>query len=312
MTLEKQEPLVSIIVPVYNTQDYLVKCLSSIEQQTYKNYEVIIINDGSLDKSIDICNLFCENKRFKVITQKNQGLSGARNKGILNANGKYIMFVDSDDYVTNNFIEEAINDIKKYNSDIVIFDYYQDQRKQQVAVKKSGLLTKEEAMDTLIYHSFAWNKLYKKSLFSKLCFPIGKNYEDIYLIYKLIDRADRISYNSTALYFYITRETSIIKENNLSNLSALYDATCKRFNFWLKNYPKVAKRSQGILLLWALNYIIYDEHQLNDKLIVSAKQNLRKYWPHNIGIRFKLEFYLYKIFPNYLLWTLRRRKSETR
>ena len=117
-----KEDLVSVIVPVYNMEKYLEKCLKSIIDQTYKKIEIIIVNDGSTDSSIEICNKFKENdNRIKIITKKNAGLGMARNTGLENANGEYVYFIDSDDYIEETLIEDNIKLIKEYKLDIVTF-----------------------------------------------------------------------------------------------------------------------------------------------------------------------------------------------
>ena len=119
------KPLISVVVPVYNVEQYLKKCLDSIIKQKYNNLEIIIVNDGSTDNSQKICQEYVKkDKRIKLITQKNQGLSAARNTGIDNAHGKYISFVDSDDYLDLEFINELYNTIIENKSDISACDFW--------------------------------------------------------------------------------------------------------------------------------------------------------------------------------------------
>ena len=159
--------LVSVIIPVYNVYDYLDKCLNSIINQTYKSLEIIIVNDGSTDNSKDIIEKYSKiDKRITVINTKNNGLSVARNKGIDASHGDYLSFVDSDDYVDNDFIEYLVKLLEEYNSDISVCSFYQNDsnnKKEEIIV-----YNKIEAMKECIaynnMYSSAWNKLYKKEI----------------------------------------------------------------------------------------------------------------------------------------------------
>lgn len=180
------DSLISIIVPVYNTENYLEKCLYSLVNQTYKNIEIIIIDDGSPDNSMNIIQKFVlADNRVKVISQKNQGLSGARNTGMNNANGDYIMFIDSDDWIEIDTCEKAINASEKYNADVVFWPYikeFSDLQKDNYLFDKTEIIWSEkninqlsrrmvglvgdelanpQSIDNLVT---AWGKLYKKVL----------------------------------------------------------------------------------------------------------------------------------------------------
>lgn len=190
------DSLISIIVPVYNTENYLEKCLYSLVNQTYKNIEIIIIDDGSPDNSMNIIQKFVlADNRVKVITQKNQGLSGARNTGMNNANGDYIMFIDSDDWIEIDTCEKAINASEKYNADVVFWSYikeFSDSQKDNYLFDKTEIIWSEkninqlsrrmvglvgdelanpQSIDNLVT---AWGKLYKKSVIGDVRFTDTK------------------------------------------------------------------------------------------------------------------------------------------
>lgn len=190
------DSLISIIVPVYNTENYLEKCLYSLVNQTYKNIEIIIIDDGSPDNSMNIIQKFVlADNRVKVISQKNQGLSGARNTGMNNANGDYIMFIDSDDWIEIDTCEKAINASEKYNADVVFWSYikeFSDSQKDNYLFDKTEILWSEkninqlsrrmvglvgdelanpQSIDNLVT---AWGKLYKKSVIGDVRFTDTK------------------------------------------------------------------------------------------------------------------------------------------
>lgn len=190
------DSLISIIVPVYNTENYLEKCLYSLVNQTYKNIEIIIIDDGSPDNSMNIIQKFVlADNRVKVISQKNQGLSGARNTGMNNANGDYIMFIDSDDWIETDTCEKAINASEKYNADVVFWPYikeFSDSQKDNYLFDKTEIIWSEkninqlsrrmvglvgdelanpQSIDNLVT---AWGKLYKKSVIGDVRFTDTK------------------------------------------------------------------------------------------------------------------------------------------
>lgn len=190
------DSLISIIVPVYNTENYLEKCLYSLVNQTYKNIEIIIIDDGSPDNSMNIIQKFVlADNRVKVISQKNQGLSGARNTGMNNANGDYIMFIDSDDWIEIDTCEKAINASEKYNADVVFWSYikeFSDSQKDNYLFDKTEIIWSEkninqlsrrmvglvgdelanpQSIDNLVT---AWGKLYKKSVIGDVRFTDTK------------------------------------------------------------------------------------------------------------------------------------------
>lgn len=190
------DSLISIIVPVYNTENYLEKCLLSLVNQTYKNIEIIIVDDGSPDNSMNIIQKFVlADNRVKVISQKNQGLSGARNTGMNNTNGDYIMFIDSDDWIEIDTCEKAINASEKYNADVVFWSYikefsnsqkdnylfdkteiiWSEKNINQLSRRMVGLVGDElanpQSIDNLVT---AWGKLYKKSVIGDVRFTDTK------------------------------------------------------------------------------------------------------------------------------------------
>ena len=218
-TCEKKKELISVIIPVYNVKPYIRQCLDSVIRQSYKNLEIILVDDGSTDGSGEICNQYAEkDSRIRVIHQSNRGLSEARNAGLELATGKYIMFVDSDDWVEPDFCRIPYELSEKHSADIVIFPFRKAETwKQPKRYRESdGLKNKNRAL-WLLHHSGAaavWNKLYKKELFLEIRFPADRVYEDIAVTHKLILKAERIYYtNNIVLYHYRSRAGSITTEN---------------------------------------------------------------------------------------------------
>ena len=207
---------ISVITAVYNTEKYLRKCLDSLINQTYKNIEIIIVEDCSTDNSKEILNEYKKYNNVKIIyNKKNSGLSYSRNIGLENATGKYIGYVDSDDYIDLDFYEKMMNNIIKNKSDIVICDI-------KTVYENTGdiILNKVCKNDTskinIINNGLAaacWNKVYKKEVIEKYPFEVGKINEDIAVVIPSIINANNVSYEENCYYYYVQRNNSIQNSN---------------------------------------------------------------------------------------------------
>lgn len=223
---------VSVIIPVYNMEKKIEMCLNSVINQTYKNIEIVIIDDGSQDNSyIKIKEKAKEDKRIKYYFQKNKGLSSARNLGIKKSTGNYIMFLDSDDYIENNTTELLLNKIYEDKSDICIglLKYIKNGKEfnRKRALNDNRTYSNLECLKEMLlaknirFHAVA--KLYKRELFYGIEFPVGRLYEDTGCIYKVIYAANKISYLDQKIYNYIFNENSISKsEFNLNKIDLMY------------------------------------------------------------------------------------------
>jgi len=190
-----QNPLISIIIPIYKVEDYIRCCIDSILSQTYKNLEIILVDDGSPDNCGSVCEEYSlKDKRIKVIYKKNGGLSSARNAGLDIASGEYIGFVDSDDWIENDMYESLYNAIIFHKADISVCGRYIASGNKITTIsdsEKAEVFTRCEALSELVLDeysgmkNFAWDKLYKKELFDNVRYPEGKCYEDIFTTYKL-------------------------------------------------------------------------------------------------------------------------------
>jgi len=202
--MENKE-VVSIVIPIYNVEAYLRKCLETIVNQTYPHLEIILVNDGSPDHSEAICKeFFKQDSRIRYVRQVNGGLSAARNTGIDLATGDYITFVDPDDWVTEDYVETLYDQLKKYGADVSTGNYnlFNDST-SKFLIK----LTEDDYFETLYEgRDMAWAcammKLYKISLFEDLRFPVGKNVEDNFLMYKLLLKANRVIHTEKCIYWY--------------------------------------------------------------------------------------------------------------
>ena len=213
------DPLVSVVVPVYNVEPYLHECVASVVEQTYTNIEIILVDDGSTDSSGTLCDEFAlSDSRICVFHKKNGGLSDARNYGILRSHGSLISFIDSDDYVSSNYIMHLYQALVRGKTDIAT---------TSICIFREGEPPKEHKRDTAEFHVYdacealedmlymrhlepnAFPKIYKKELFDTIQYPVGKLYEDIATTTKLIDKAGKIAYLGENDYYYRIRPNSI-------------------------------------------------------------------------------------------------------
>lgn len=215
------DSLISIIIPVYNVEEYLVQCLDSVCGQTYRNIEIIIVNDGSTDGSDEIIKQYAQlDRRITVINKENGGLSEARNYGLDCATGDYIMFVDSDDYIGSTMVEYLVREIQKSDAQIAICGYELVDEKGRVlsaweTFPEETIVTQKGFWEihhkvAYVYGVVAWNKLYSRNIFSKLRYPVGKIHEDAFLLHKVIHRAKKIVCCPEKLYYYRQRYGSIM------------------------------------------------------------------------------------------------------
>lgn len=240
--------LISIIVPIYNVEKYLKQCINSIINQTYKNIEIILVDDGSPDKCGEICDEYSKkDDRIIVIHKKNGGLSDARNKGIDIANGEYLTFVDSDDFVENNYIEKLYNSIKLNNAKIAQCGISKVNESSEIIEKlcyeESFVKTSYEILNNwygkhLIENVVVWNKMYAKELFKDIRFPVGKIHEDEFTTYKLIYFSKKVTIICNPLYNYRQNNDSIMgKKFSIKRLDLL-EALEQRIQFFKEKNEK--------------------------------------------------------------------------
>ena len=290
------QKLISIIVPVYNVEKYLEKCIESIKNQTYKNIEIILVDDGSKDNSGKICDeAEKKDNRIKVIHKTNGGLSDARNAGLKIAKGDLIGFVDSDDYIKEDMFEILYNLVEKYDADISIVSYYEIYKDKLIAVKKSNEVEefnrieaiKELLIDNKI-QSYAWNKLFKKELFKDLEFPVNKNFEDIATTLLLFEKSNKVVLLQDPKYYYIRRDDSIIGKKNYKTYKDYLDVIYDKYKYLDGKYEELDLYNAYnfiINMIWVYTIIVtfdledvYKEfekiYQLFEKLIDLYKNQI--------------------------------------
>ncbi|MBD5489142.1 MAG: glycosyltransferase [Lachnospiraceae bacterium] len=241
-----ETPLVSVIVPIYNVEKYLKKCIESIRTQLYNHIEIILVDDGSLDGSAQICDGYQQlDERIKVIHKVNGGLSDARNAGIDVCVGQYILFVDSDDYIHPYMIKGMMDVAINEGADIVecaiqdVDEVHRADFKIDRIPYNIRVLNHEQAVEGILDYKLkivAWNKLYKKSLFVKLRFPVGKLHEDEFLIPFLVDMCSTYVLIDNKYYAYVNRENSIMNSPYNKKRLDIIEIFEERLNYFNKKY----------------------------------------------------------------------------
>lgn len=226
------DPLVSVIIPVYNVAPYLREALDSVVNQSYRNLEIIVIDDGSTDDSGSICDEYKHDSRVQVIHQENRGLSGARNTGLDRMTGEYVAFLDSDDAFTLQMIERMVSAIQRTNADLVVCGYevyktegqlYKKQWPYDVfQFKSEELISSREALNRLIARKLTicvWDKVYKKKIWENIRFPKGYVYEDVFVILHVLESCGMISIVSKSYVLHRERGYSITKTCSNENIN---------------------------------------------------------------------------------------------
>lgn len=231
-------PKISVIVPVYNCEAYVGRCLESILSQDYRNIEIIVVDDGSTDGSTDICKAYANrDSRVVLIRQSNGGLSAARNTALDRATGEYVAFVDGDDYIDHDMLDEYVMYLTSSPDAIAVsgFKYvYDDDDTIYAVMEKYRILNTEDALEKLyadesVFRNFMWNKIYKRSLFNNIRFPEGQVYEDISVQYKLFESTSNIVVCPFCSYNYVQRKKGISRQYSLKNILDCNNACLNRF-----------------------------------------------------------------------------------
>ena len=239
---------VSVIIPVYNVEKYLCRCLDSVLNQTYQNIQVIVVDDGSGDRSPQLCDEYArKDSRVRVIHQQNQGQAAARNHAVKLAEGAYIAYVDSDDYVTADYIEYLVKLQKKYNTDVVFArGLYVYDGKPLPAYKDEDsdcVLSAEETLIRLNYNmgmgAMIWGKLFRRELIEAYPFPEGQIYEDLATLYKIVGACREIAYGQHRVYFWTQRGGSTMRSAFNKRQLAAFQATRDQLQYMQRAYPTV-------------------------------------------------------------------------
>lgn len=301
---------ISVIVPIYKVEDYLHRCVDSIINQTYTNLEIILVDDGSPDNCPMICDEYAKkDSRIRVVHKKNGGLSDARNAGLDIATGEYIMFIDSDDFVDTEMMGSMMRNMIDDNVDMVVCNikYVYEDREVVKYNQSDRILDRYEAMEEYlkdgVVQAVAWNKLYKKSLINNMRYKVGKTNEDEFFTYKIVDKTEKIYYNSRPFYNYIQRDSSIMGKYSIKRLDGV-EASYERLNFIKKKYPTLYEKEKKTfvnLCIYSYQMILREPNLDKDKQGRKTLNNYRKKIKFNktelknYSYKDKLKIYLSKI-----------------
>ena len=251
--------LISIIVPIYNVAECLSRCIESLMAQTYENIEILLINDGSPDNSGEICEKYAAmDSRVKHFPKENGGLSHARNYGIEHAKGKYLCFVDGDDFMDRRMVETLYHDIVSYGVNISTcgFRVYHDGDplvEEPVVEENIEKFTTEEAINHLFtkekYANYAWNKMYLASLFDEVRFPVGRKMEDLGTMYKLMGQCEAVTYNPVKLCNYYQRGTSILHNRDKKFYEDKFFLTYERYCYLKERFPNMIRNELYMMVV---------------------------------------------------------------
>lgn len=241
------EEKISIIIPIYNVEQHIRKCVKSVINQTYKNIEIILVDDGSPDNCGRIAESFAEmDERIKVVHQENKGLCSARNAGLEVATGEYIGFIDSDDWILPDMYEYLYKNLKEHEADITACRYFRVIKNKKTKVNTDGqvkIFNTDEAINNIVtkfeLRTVFWNKLFKREIFDNIRFPEDRVFEGTNMMHIVLEQAERIVLLPDAKYYYIDTESSIINTSNIKNGCDYVLGFIKRYNELVDKYPEL-------------------------------------------------------------------------
>lgn len=301
--------IISVIVPIYNVEKYIDRCLMSISEQTYSHLEVLLINDGSIDKSVELCEKYLIDPRFKLYNKENGGLSDARNFGIKKSKGNIISFVDSDDYLDVNFYSKLYKKFIENDLDIIECGFIRTNGENINSSKKDldcFILSGKEYLKKGIGFPVAWNKLYKKSLFIdyQIDYPLGKINEDEGTTYKLIYYSKKVGFIDDNLYAYYKNNNSIMGSYSIRRLDYIELMDEKASFFYERGEESLYQRARkeevnGILLnYFKVKYILKDKNILKNLFNLYKKKWKDILYFNEISIASKILIMFSRFFPS--------------
>lgn len=318
------KPLISIIVPIYNVEQYLEKCIDSLQSQSLNEIEIILVDDGSPDKCGEICERYAKNDcRIKVIHKPNGGLSDARNVGIKNASADFLMFIDSDDWIDSKTCETIYRASEDNNADVVVFGMklvYDDGR---IVQRHKGVVSKTpthlECMRSLIYHipdagifNNACNKMFRRELFDGITFPVGRCAEDQGTVYKVLHKAKRVYVVEELFYNYYQRNGSISYVDFSPKLACdRFFLGLERIDFFHDNYPELEDleiaRVMGETIVCIVKFKGNKDYLAirNDMVLFRNKYKSKHSIISKYSRRYKMYYYCYPLFWFYARYILK-------
>lgn len=301
---------ISVIVPVFNTEKFLYKCVNSLINQTIKSeYEIILVDDGSTDNSCNICDDFAADFH-NIVTyhKKNGGLSSARNYGLNQAKGEYVCFVDSDDYVSDDFLETMYSNMIEHKAQIAMCNYcevYNDGRKISKKAKDVVCDSKTAIKDACYQKNFDTNmtmKMIKKSFFDDIKFREGIWYEDTDIFYRIYDKADVICFTNKVCYFYYQNENGIMHTEFNVKVLEIVDVAERMYEFIKQNYITIIDAGAYRYVyscLYVVHKILQSNYDLtNTEIFINVREKIKPkcnqvYKDNNVRVIKKIEIFLY-------------------
>ena len=316
MTDTEKKPLISIIIPFYNVETFLPRCLDSIKTQTIKKLQFVLVDDGSTDKSGIIADQYAqEDTRFQVYHTKKHGVAAARNYGLSKADSDWIMFVDSDDWVSSDFCNIPFTAAMKYNADLIIFNYYlvtmNNKIKEIRKIEDTNVIDFLTAID--FDDSYLWNKLFHRNIFEGIKFPEGMNFEDIFTTPKLIYNSKRIVCIPDYLYYYRERKNSITHVFTKKQYANMFMSRLEQYNYLMKRgYPKEIGEKK--LVSVSIEYLSHVWPDQNDELYQKAVSiiNNMNISPELLDFKHRTKLTIWKINSNlfHILYFLKGKKIK--
>lgn len=303
--------LISVIVPVYNAETYIKRCIESILNQSYEYFELILVNDGSIDNSLEICREFAsKDNRIVVLDQPNGGASAARNMGLSKMRGEYVVFADSDDYVSPSYLENLYLATKHGQYDIVQCNLESTQeiekKLEKIIYRQTDIkeLTKEQALNERKYKVTVWGKIYSSYIFKDFRFKEGIIYEDDASYYIFVNRAHKLATLNETLYYYYMSENSVMRNNKKDKSDAFINIYEERIKYFKENGEK--KLLEGtydrFCLVLMLNLIKSYQNASNINYRKKWITLFNQYYPlviksNSVFFRDKVMFSMFKISP---------------
>lgn len=286
----RKTPSISVIVPVYNVENWLAKCINSILLQSFRNFELLLIDDGSSDNSSKICKKFLsKDDRVKYFYKKNGGLSDARNYGLKKATGRYVVFIDSDDYIKKDYLYLLFNSIESTNSDVAVCGFEWVDKEGEVIynvpisnIEQHQIISGKNLLRDVFKHEgyafvVVWNKIYKKELFDHIKFDVGRLYEDEFINFKLFWNVQKVSIVNQKLYCYVQRDGSIknskISEKKIIDFNKLHE---ERTSFYKENDEALYVMANKSYRKWIVSTLGKYAPILPPELKSNMKQEYRK------------------------------------
>lgn len=317
------DDLISIIVPVYNAENYIERCVKSIQNQTYSHFELILVNDGSKDKSLEICEMIAkQDERIMILNRPNGGASAARNTGLDNMRGQYVVFADSDDYVSPSYLENLYLAAKQGRYDIVQCELEStndiDKKLEKVLFAKTDVeeVTKREALNDRKYKVCVWGKIYAAHIFENFHFKEGIIYEDDASYYIFVDRARKLAILNETLYFYYMSENSVMRNNKKDKSVAFMGIYEDRIQYFQERGEKELLEGTYdrfcLVLMLSLSTSYKNGNNIEDRpqwLVMFKKYYLLVMGAKSVSIKDKIMFSIFRACPRVVGWMIGKRRG---